>query len=292
MKTLVIGGSAWDTLIHVDEIKELKEDMMLWAKKTHESVGSTGAGKALCLDALGADVTLLTDIAFDEPGKKVLEFFEKTNVGIIPVYSDITTTHTNIMHGDGKRISLLTSTHSIEPEIPSNIDELIEGSDVVFLNINNFCRKYIPYIKKHKKLCVVDIHDYDPPNPYHQDFIDAADVITGSSVNIKEQWVFLEELITQGKKLAVLTSGSKGLKALDYENNRYEISGYNDFEYVDSNGAGDSFCAALVLECFNTKNMGKALEFANVVGGLACTSFDLFNLEVTRQDVYKILKKE
>ena len=42
MKALVIGGSSWDTLIHVNEFNEVKDDMILWAKKRIETVGGTG----------------------------------------------------------------------------------------------------------------------------------------------------------------------------------------------------------------------------------------------------------
>ena len=216
----------------------------------------TGAGKALCLDALGSDVTFITDVANDENGAKILRYFDETTVNLIQVEVDKSTAHTNLMHSKGKRISVFTSVPTMEPKKPQNLDEIVKEADVVFLNINQFCRDYIPLIKKYKKLTVVDIHDYNPPNPYHQDFIEAADVLVASGIYIPNHQEFLEEMIQKGKKLVVVTKGSEGLVALDSDKNYYELSGYNDFEYVDSNGAGDSFTSGLVSYCYKTKKHG------------------------------------
>lgn len=291
MKALVLGYSAWDTLIQVDEITELYDDMHLWANRLIESVGSTGAGKALALDVLGVEVTLITNIADDIDGQKISEFFKKTSINVIKVPTDVTVSHTNIMHGDGKRISVVTGNSNIVGGMIPEYEKHIKECDVVFLNINDYCRSFIPYIKKHDKKTFVDIHDYNPPNPYHQEFIDAADILVGSDVYIKDKREFLKDQISKGKELVVLTSGSKGLIALDHNNMFYNMDGYNDFEYVDSNGAGDSFCSGLMLKLFETNSYGKALNYGTICGGLACSSEHLFRLDIDRKYVDKIYKK-
>ncbi len=54
MRYLVIGTSAYDTLIHTRaSLDHISEDMMIWADNVVHTIGSTGAGKALALDALG-----------------------------------------------------------------------------------------------------------------------------------------------------------------------------------------------------------------------------------------------
>ena len=103
MKALVIGGSSWDTLLHVPDINVVNGDLTLWASKVIKTVGGTGAGKALALSALGADVTLVTPLGNDENRQKVLDFFKKTDINVIEVESNETTTHTNLMHSKGKR---------------------------------------------------------------------------------------------------------------------------------------------------------------------------------------------
>jgi sugar/nucleoside kinase (ribokinase family) len=291
MRALVLGYSAWDTLIQVDEINKLYDDMFLWAKRMNTTVGSTGAGKAITLDRLGVDVTLITNLADDEAGQKIREFYNKTGIKVISVATDITVQHTNIMHGKGKRISVVTGNPTyVEGMIPE-YEKHIQECDVVFLNINDYCRSFIPYIKKYSKKILVDIHDYDPPNPYHQEFIDVADILIGSDIHIKDKKAFLKKNINLGKDIVVLTSGSKGLIALDHKYETYNIEGFNDFEYKDSNGAGDSFCAGFMVKLFESKNYGKALEYGNICGGLACSSNDLFRLDIDKSYVDNIYKK-
>lgn len=291
MKALVIGGSSWDTLIHVPEIKEIKDDMSLWANRVVETVGGTGAGKALALSSLGVEVTLITDLGKDKYREKILDFLTNNNINVIKLETDKSTAHTNLMHSKEKRISVFTSYPEIDPPFYEEVSTLLDEVDFVFLNINNFCRKYITVVKQAKKPILVDIHDYDPPNPYHQDFIDAADYLVGSAIHISNQKLFLDQMILKGKNLVVLTNSSKGIYAKDWKNNYYNLPGYTNFKYVDSNGAGDSFCAGLMLYLFETKNTGKSLEFANLCGAISCTSDNLFDTNYNKEKIEEILQK-
>lgn len=291
MKSLVIGISSVDVLIHVPEIRELQDDLSLWATNVTTSIGSTGAGKALCLDVLGSSVTLLTDLANDQEGDRIRSFFATTNVTLHPLLTDKTLTHTNLMHSQGKRISITTSSPTIVPAIHPDIDRLIQENDVIFLNINQSCRDYIPVLKRYNKPILVDIHDYDEVNPYHQDFIDAGTIIVASGVNIKNHTTFMRNLIEAGKELVIVTRGSDGLWAMDSTFNEYSLAGYTAFEYVDSNGAGDSFCAGFMLEYHRTNDLLEALKFGTICGGLACTSYDLFHRKASKKMVQNLIKK-
>lgn len=291
MKILVLGGCSWDTLIHVGEIHSLEDDMSLWADNVVETVGGTGAGKALCLDALGHDVTLVTKIGEDELGNKIKSYFDETGIKVINLSSKKSTAHTNLMHSKGKRITVFTSNVTMETKILPNISTLVEENDLVFLNINEFCREYIPYIVNKGKKIVVDIHDYNPPNPYHDDFIEVADIITASGVYIPNHNDFMDQMIKRGKEIVVITSGSEGLVAKDHKENTFKLQGYNDFKYVDSNGAGDSFCSGFATKYYETKNVGESLKYGTICGGVACTTYDLFNKEYDDIKIKNIKKR-
>ncbi|MCF7932019.1 MAG: carbohydrate kinase family protein [Acholeplasmataceae bacterium] len=289
MRYLVIGTSAYDTLIHTRaSLEHISEDMMIWADNVVHTIGSTGAGKALALDALGADVDLISDLADDEAGKWITSYLSSTNIRSYPVLVDQTTTHTNIMHGDRKRISIQTSTPSVVADLHRDAESLIAAADLVFLNINQYCRAYIPIIKAKNKKTLVDIHDYAPTNPYHQAFIEAADILVSSGVNISDHEGFLREQIEKGKQLVVITKGKDGLVALDHEKKRVELPGYNSLPYVDGNGAGDSFCAGLGMMLSEGKSNLEALLFATICGGVACTDYPLFNRSYDRKAIETI----
>lgn len=276
MKVVVLGSCSWDTIYDVGTMKQFSEDISLWANNIHHTVGSTGAGKALCLDALGAQVTLVTSLGSDDLSNNILDYFKSTNISLINLAVDKAIAHTNIMHSEGSRISVTTSSPTYEPIHNNNVESIIQESDLVYLNINNFARGYIPYIKKHRKLCIVDIHDYDPPNPYHQEFIAAADILVTSGVHIKNHQEFLDEQVREGKKLVVITLGSKGMIAQTQSNEIIKLPGYNELPYMDSNGAGDSFCSGLGYSLLQNESYLEALKYGTICGGISCSSRELY----------------
>lgn len=291
MKYVNIGGCSIDTLIHVHSLPEITDDVTLFAEKVFTSVGGTGAGKALALAYLGVNPDFITAIGPDKYGEELTEFFTQKNLSFYPSLSDVSTAHTNIMHDNGKRISIFTSHIQTFPPIHNKAEEIIENSDVVFLNINAFCRQYIPLVQASNTTIVVDIHDYEPPNPYHQDFIDCAHILIASGVYIKDHTMFMEEYIDKGKEIVVITKGSDGLVAMDQSKQLIELSGYNEWDYVDSNGAGDSFCSGFIVEYMETKNLLQALKVGTVCGGLACTSEELYHKDYPIERVRTIVKQ-
>ncbi|MDY0318103.1 MAG: carbohydrate kinase family protein [Candidatus Izemoplasmatales bacterium] len=288
MKILVIGVSSYDTLIYVDNLPTQKEDAALWAKKVAYSIGGTGAGKALALSVLGAKTSLATDIGNDEVRDKILAFLKKEKIDLTILKADRSTTHTNIMHGNGKRLSFFTSSPQ-HVEYNPIVRELLASSDAVFLNINDYCRDYIPIIKKEKKTTIVDIHDYDLGNKYHQEFIDAADILFVSGVNIIEQEKFLNDYI-KGKEIVIITNGDKGSVAIDHNREIYYQKPYIVEDIVDTNGAGDSYSAGFIFKYLKTKSIEESLKFASISGALTCSSQDLYNEKATEEYIETLMK--
>ncbi len=275
MKALVIGGVSIDTILKVDyEVKEILDDMSLFASETYTTIGGTGAGKALALSTLGASVTFITCFALEDE-QKILETLDQTNLNLYVHETSSTTKHTNIMHGNGNRMSVFTSMcdDDIEPYL---ID--FSSFDYIFLNIDGFTKHYIPYLKDLNNV-VVDVHDYDEENKYYDAFLKEADYLFLSDIKIKNDEKFLKKAI-KNRELVVITKGSKGYIAINKEGTIFkdtakELTG----EYKDSNGAGDSFCSGYFYEYFKTKDTAKALDFASYCGMLACTSKDLFKIK-------------
>ena len=56
-KILVLGGVSVNTMIYLDQFPQ-PTPQTVFSKGYHETIGSTGAGKALNLKKLGLDVTL------------------------------------------------------------------------------------------------------------------------------------------------------------------------------------------------------------------------------------------
>jgi sugar/nucleoside kinase (ribokinase family) len=190
------------------------------------------------------------------------------------------------MAEDGGRISIYVHYATFEPEINlPRLDAGIAQSDLVVLNLSNYCRRLIPRAKQHGKPIWCDIHDYDGHNDYHRDFIDGADVLTMSSDAMPDYKSFLERLIAEGKQLVVCTHGRAGATALTAGGAWITVPALTSYEQRDTNGAGDSFFAGLLYGYTQEYAIEKCLQFGAVVAGLCVTSKELFYPELSVQMV-------
>jgi sugar/nucleoside kinase (ribokinase family) len=291
-KVVVLGGVSFDTIVYLQEFPEPRAQTV-FGNGLYETVGSTGAGKALNLAKLGFDVTLHAMIGSDEYGSKVRKIFEDSRVHFIhDIDPKGTERHINLMNQAGGRISIFASTATFEPSVnQAPIAAAITHSDLVVLNINNYCRYLIPMIRKHQIQIWCDIHDYDGKNPYHRDFVDAADFIFLSSDAMPEYRSFLESLIRSGKKLAVCTHGSKGATALTSDGNWIETPIVDRYKMVDTNGAGDAFFAGYLYGHAQGCSTELSLQLASIVSGLCVTSRELAFPDLTPELVESELQK-
>ena len=79
------------------------------SKRLHDTVGSTGAGKALNLCRLGFDVTLHGVIGDDRYGDLIRKYFGggKDLHFIYEINPKGSEQHTNLMDAEGRRISII-----------------------------------------------------------------------------------------------------------------------------------------------------------------------------------------
>src|SRR6476646_3513692 len=144
-RVLILGGVSYNTMIYLDGFP-LPGPVTIFPRASHETVGSTGAGKALNLAKLGMEVTLHAPIGDDVYGDMVREYFRRENVHFLyDVDAAGTQRHVNLMDLDGRRISIIYAPGSPNPPVDhERIEALIPGSDYVLLNISNYCRHIIP----------------------------------------------------------------------------------------------------------------------------------------------------
>lgn len=273
-------------MIDMDEFPDSKPQT-LYAKKFHETIGSTGAGKSVALKKLGLDIKFHGIIGEDKYGELIKEHFRNEN---IPFFYDIdpngTERHVNLMKSEtGERISIFL--HSPPEDISLNeqkIEELIKESDIVLLNIAPYCKRHIPLIKKYRKEIWCDLHSYDGENDYYDEFIDFADIIIFSSERYPEYMQFMKRSRDMNKKMVICTHGVKGSTVLLPNKEIIELSSLN-YKVVDSNGAGDNFLAGLLYGYVNGLTIEKSLKIATIVAGLCLTSKELVAFDLSEEKV-------
>jgi sugar/nucleoside kinase (ribokinase family) len=273
---LVLGGVSWNTMLYVDTFPR-PEPGTVFTRDYHETVGSTGSGKALNLSKLGFDVTLYGMIGEDHHGEWVKDYFAKEKVPFIYDLATLgTERHVNLMDEGGKRISIISRSGGSPERVDfRRIEPLIRQSDYVALNIVDYCRALIPLIKSHNKEIWCDIHDYDGLNPCHHDFIDGADFIFMGSDSMPDYRLFMEALIRRGKKLVVCTHGKEGSSAHTSQGEWIETPIISAYAKLDTNGAGDAFFSGFLYGYSQGYPLEMCLRIATVVAGLCVTSSEL-----------------
>lgn len=271
-KILILSGASYDSIVYLDKFPEPLPQTIHHSVFT-EGVGSTGTGKAANLCQLGFKTTLHVLFGNDQYGEVIKSFFKNKPVNLLyDIDPKGTERHINIMDKEGRRISIFVSSTSDEPELDyTKLEPEIIAADIVILNIVNYARNFIPLLKKHNKQVWTDLHDYTDKNPYHQDFIDAADYIFLSSDNLTNYKKTMKNLIT-GKKLVVCTHGKKGATALNDKNQWFESDIIKSFKLVDSNGAGDSFFSGYLYGYSKGESIESCLKYGHIMGGLCVNS--------------------
>jgi sugar/nucleoside kinase (ribokinase family) len=273
-KVLVLGTVSFNTMIYLDQFPQPRPQTV-FSRGWHETLGGSGAGKALNLGKLGLDVTLHTLIGDDECGNKVRQYMARENINFIYDVDPLgTRRHVNLMDQAGGRISIFVANGTFD--LPVELDEtLFSQGDYVVLGLLNYCRRGIPLARKHGQEIWCDIHDYDGRNPYHQDFIDAADYLFMSSGAMPAYESFMTELIKGGKKLVVCTHGQDGSTALTADGQWIHTPIVPGYERRDSNGAGDSFFSGFMYGHAQGYATQKCLRLGAIVGGMCVTSLEL-----------------
>lgn len=275
---LIVGGTSLDTIIQL--YSPLKQGpQTTWAKSCYKAVGGTGAGKALNLSRLGFEVSLHTCLGDDVEAQAVIDGLTHDNIQLLIEYgSQPTEQHTNLMTPEGDRTSIYTH----PPENPkefdmSGVEEAMKRTDIAAISILDYTRPTLALAKQYDKPLWIDLHDYDGKNPYHQEFLDAADVVFLSSDKLPDYRSFMQQQIDDGKLLVVCTHGKQGATALDVTGKFYEQPIIEDYALLDSNGAGDAFFSGYLYAHMQEQSIPECMLAGAIVAGMCIESPLLFN---------------
>lgn len=287
---LVLGGTTFDSIIYLDKLPEQKSQTMHYVP-FNETIGSTGAGKALNLAKLNVKHTLHSIIGADMYGEMIKKGLKDRGVDFVyDIDPRGTERHINLMDNEGNRISMFITQASTEPELNlKRLEELIKNCDIVVLNIVNYTKQLILLCQKYNKPVWTDLHDYDGENLYHEDYIEASDYIMLSSEKLGDDYRrVMEKLVKRGKKLVICTHGKKGSTCLTRDGKWIDTEIIKEYQLKDANGAGDSFFIGFLYGYINEKSVEECLRLGTICAGLCVTSKELAYADLSE----KLLKKE
>ncbi len=244
MRALVISGASWNRMVHLPALPR-GGPQTLFAQSTHETVGSSGAGKALNLRALGVDVALWSRIGDDPMGARLREGLDRAGVELLAEVDPAGTMHhVNLMDPDGERVSIFVVSGSLdEPIVEPSRSLLLERAataDLVMVTIFSQTRSLLAPLRAAGVPLWVDVHDYDGVNPHHHDFVEAATHLQLSSVSLPGWRAFAERRVEAGTRTVAVTHGAAGASVLSQESGWVQIAPVPVEHVVDTNGAGDA----------------------------------------------------
>lgn len=276
MRAVILGGVAWNTMIFVDRFPE-PSPHTVFPMRTHQAVGSSGAGKALNLATLGVDVSLWALIGDDEPGDRIRAAMDVAGVSFIGANDPAgTARHVNLMDPGGDRISIFENAGSLSTDVDTApVVPLVADADLIAVTIIDHCKAFLPLIADARADVWIDIHDYDGVNPFHRDFIAAADYLFVSTVALDDWRAFAEGCIADGATAVICTHGAEGASGITASDGWVDLAAPSVPEIVDTNGAGDAFFAGFAVAWLDSGDLEAAMVAGADQAALAIASPDL-----------------
>jgi sugar/nucleoside kinase (ribokinase family) len=274
-RVVAFGAASWNTMIRVGAFPP-PEPASIFPPGWHETVGSSGAGKAMNLARLGVHVTLRALIGDDDAGRRIRAGLIGAGVRLDAVVDPTgSARHVNVMDASGRRMSFLL--HTGDPSIRfdgPDVEDLVAGADEVLVAIADACRPVLAIARRLGKRTWTDLHATDGERDWERDFW-AADRVFFSGERLAEPRPFMERLVADGRELVVCTLAERGAVALTGDGRWLEVPPKPVERLDDTNGAGDAFLAGSVAGELRGLSIERSLGLGAAVAALAVQSPEL-----------------
>lgn len=273
---------AWNELV---EVPRLPTDLTtLHATSARVGIGGTGAGKALHLARLGLATRLHALVGDDEPGSHVRAALAAAGVELT-AWTDPAGTerHLNLMDPRGDRLSIFLNHATQDPPVTAEeLVRFVDGADLVVVSLTHYARRVLPLIAAAGRPVWVDLHDWDGhPSDFHSPFVEHGTHLFVSDVRLDDPRELAETLVSKGKELVVVTHGHRGATAFFPDTEPHFVPTYDAGKVVDTNGAGDAFCAGAAYGRLEGWDWPRALRAGAIVAAGCVTSAELADPDLT-----------
>jgi sugar/nucleoside kinase (ribokinase family) len=274
-RVVAFGAASWNTMIRVEAFPP-PEPASIFPPGWHETIGSSGAGKAMNLARLGVDVTLHALVGDDEPGERIRSGLAAAGVRLDAVPDPTgSARHVNLMDSAGRRMSFLLHTGDGVARFDGpDVEALVAAADEVLVAITDASRPVLAIARRLGKRTWTDLHATDAERDWERDFW-AADRVFFSGERLADPRPFMERLVRDGRELVVCTRSERGALALSRDGHWHEVPAERVERIVDTNGAGDAFLAGVVAGELRGLPIERSLALAARVAARAVQSPDL-----------------
>lgn len=229
-----------------------------------EHPGGKGANQALAARRLGADVSLIACAGADANRAAALALLERDGVDLTGIVtSDTQKTGVALIAVDGKGENQIVVASGANGELSPQHVRISSNPDAVLCQLEIPVACVMEAMRATSGLFAVNLA---PAVPVPVELLEEAGLLI---VNEGEA-AFYGDSLHRGDGLVALTLGGQG--SVLYRGGR-EIARVPVFAVpvIDTTGAGDTFCGALVVALAEGHPAGEAIRFASAAAALAVT---------------------
>jgi sugar/nucleoside kinase (ribokinase family) len=272
-EVVVVGNAGIDTNVHL--AAPLALDRETDYTQNLDGVGQAGGFSARGFGRLGHHVAFLGYVGDDALGRLVVDELAADGVDMSYVSIDPAGTNrsVNLIPPSGGRHSFFDgkSHMTLQPDL-ERWRPVFAGAKLAHFSIPHWARHLLPIASHAGAVVSVDLQDIaDVDDPYRRDFIEAADVLFVSTVNLTDPRRALDALHRQGR-LTVCGRGAQGCAVRDDDGYREYAPVNTPRPVIDSTGAGDSLAVGLLSSyVLDRRRLVEAVHRGQIAAAWCCT---------------------
>lgn len=304
---IVLIGSYLVALVMDTDRIPLRGETLL-ARNFREAYGGKGSDMAVQAARLGAPVHFVGCVGNDDFGRAFLNLMGEENVDttLVDVRSELATGAGFIIKStDGANI-ITVDIGANQLFAPAHVDRavaLMQPGSVVLIQLEIPLETALYAARKGAEAGSTVIFNPAPARDLRGEDLSPVTCFTPNETEARvclglapddptDDAEIARQLLALGCKHVVMTRGKQGALIVTGSGADEQVTAIPALHLenvVDSNGAGDSFNAALATALIEGQSVADAAAFANVVAGLCCTRWDTVPSYHTRAEVEAIV---
>jgi len=153
--------------------------------------------------------------------------------------------------------------------------EFMKRFQVIHTSINSYIEKFLPELKSLERTVSFDYSDW-----YYSDYLESTlpyvdyAFFSDSQTSLYKIKLFLEDVLSKGPKIAIVTRGPKGV--ILYDGKNFWFQPVQIIKVVDTLGGGDSFIASFLVNFHTSHCVQGSLKKAVQNALETCTYYGAF----------------
>ena len=268
-------------------------------------LGGKGFNQAIAARRLGAEVVVAGRVGNDEFGRLFFAALDREGIDRRAVVVDPvagTGVASIIVEPDGTN-TIVQAPRANRNVTASDIERhatIFAGASAAMMQLETSALGVISFATAAHLAGALTVLNPAPAAVVGDDLLTLIDVVVPNEIeagaltdatvsSVESAFVSLDALRARGPGTIVVTLGEKG--AVGCASDVRVRAAPVHVDVVDTVGAGDAFCAALVVRLAEGAAFADAMHFANAAGALACTKHGAEPSMPTRDDVEALLQK-